>query len=138
MTDGTYHIDGELTVADKPAIKNLVAQLTPLLKALGNSRKIFLTPPARYWVGPCCGDTQHHMNYSTPGCLPKLGEAVHALRDNIRDSLHPRCTLNFRVLRPNRMVGVGQRSQEPSDEDQAKLRRCGVLTLFTQLERRTG
>ncbi len=52
LTDGTYHIDGELTVADKPAIKNLVAQLTPLLKALENSRKIFLMPLARCWVRP--------------------------------------------------------------------------------------
>jgi hypothetical protein len=28
--------------------------------------------------------------------------------------------LNFRVLCPNRMVGVGQRRQEPTDEEAAK------------------
>jgi hypothetical protein len=41
---GTYHIDGNLTVADKPAVKNLVLQLTPLFKELGACKKIVLTP----------------------------------------------------------------------------------------------
>jgi hypothetical protein len=45
---GTYHIVGSLVVADKTVIKELVAQATPLLKALGNSRIIVLTPMARY------------------------------------------------------------------------------------------
>jgi hypothetical protein len=109
-----------LTVADKPAVKNLVQQLTPLLKELGGTKKIILTPLARYWVGPCCNDLTHHTNYRTPGYLPTLGDAVHALRDNIRDSLYTRHTPNFRVLCPNRMVGVGQRSQVPSDEEAAR------------------
>jgi hypothetical protein len=47
---GTYHIDGSLVVADKAAVKDLVHQLAPLLKVLGSSRKIVLTPLARYWV----------------------------------------------------------------------------------------
>ncbi len=58
-------------------------QLGPLLKQLGNCRKIFLMPLARYWVGPCCADAEHHTNYNTPGYLLTLGDAVHALRDNI-------------------------------------------------------
>ncbi len=109
-----------MTVADKPAVKNLVQQLTPLLKGLGGTKKIILTPLARYWVGPCCNDLTHHTNYRTPGYLPALGDALHALRDNIRDSLYTRQTPNFRVLCPNRMVGVGQRSQVPSDEEAAR------------------
>jgi hypothetical protein len=43
---GTYHIDGSLTVADKLMVKSLVQQLTPLLNELGSCRKIFLTPLA--------------------------------------------------------------------------------------------
>jgi hypothetical protein len=86
-SNGTYHIDGNLTVADKSAVKNLVQQLTPLLRELGDCKKIFLTPLARYWVGPCCSDPTHHTNYRTPAYLPSLGDAVHALRDNIRESL---------------------------------------------------
>jgi hypothetical protein len=108
---GIYHIEGSLAVADKAAIKDLVARLNPLLKELGECRKIVLRPLARYWVSPCCDDSSHHVNYGAPGYLPRLGDAVHALRDNIRD---------FRVLCPNRMVGVGQRLQEPTDEEAAK------------------
>jgi hypothetical protein len=117
---GSYHIDGDLTVADKSAVKNLVMQLTPLFKVLEPSRKIVLTPLARYWVGPCCSDVSHHTNYKTSAYLPSLGDAVHALRDNIRDSLYTKHVQNFRVLCPNRMVGVGQRSQVPSDEEAAR------------------
>jgi hypothetical protein len=117
---GTFHIEGNLMVADKPAVKNLALQLTPLLKVLGESRKIFLTPLARYWVGPCCTNPVHHTNYRSPGYLPALGDAVHALRDSIRDSLFTRRTQNFRVLCPNKMIGVGQRSQAPSDEEAAR------------------
>ncbi len=58
-------------------------------------------------------------NYKTPGYLPRLGDAVHALRDNIRDGLFNRRISNFRVLCPNRMIGVGRRRTELSDEDAA-------------------
>jgi hypothetical protein len=117
---GTYHIEGSLAVADKAAVKDLVARLSPLLKELGDSRKIVLTPLARYWVSPCCEDVSHHINYRTPGYLPRLGDAVHALKDNIRDSLYTKKVQNFRVLCPNRMIGVGQRLQVPTDEEAAK------------------
>ncbi len=117
---GTYHIDGSLVVADRSVIKDLVSQLAPLLKALGASRKIILTPLARYWVGPCCGDPAHLINYHTAGYLPKLGDAIAALRDAIRDALFVKKVQNFRVLCPNKMVGVGQRREEPSDEELAK------------------
>jgi hypothetical protein len=117
---GTYHVDGSLVVADKPAIKDLVHQLSPLLQALGGSWKIFLTPLARYWVNPCCSDSGHVINYHTPGYLPKLGTAVTALRDYIRDALFVKKIYNFRVLCPNKMIGVGQRKLKPSDKEAAK------------------
>ncbi len=116
---GTYHIDGQLVVADKEAVKGLMGQLMPLVKLLGNSRKLFLTPLARYWVGPCCPKDTHHTNYRSQGYLPRLGDAIHALRDNIWDGLFTRRVPIFRVLCPNRMVGVGQRRSEPSDEEAA-------------------
>ncbi len=117
---GTYHIEGSLVVADKSTVKDLVQQLVPLLKLLGNSRKILLTPLARYWVAPCCSSDDHHINYNTPSYLSALGDAVHALRDHIRDCLFTRRIPNFWILCPNRMIGVGQRKQVPSDEEAAK------------------
>ncbi len=95
-------------------------QLSPLIQSLGGARKIFLTPLARYWVNPCCGDPSHVTNYRTTGFLPRLGSAVADLRDFIRDALFVKKVMNFRVLCPNKMIGVGQRKQESSDEEAAK------------------
>jgi hypothetical protein len=107
-------------VADKAAVKDLVQLLAPLLKALGNSRKLILTPLARYWVAPCCSDPSHTVNYRTVGFLPRLGGAIASLRDYIRDALFVKKVPNFRVLCPNRMIGVGQCRQETTDEEAAK------------------
>jgi hypothetical protein len=117
---GKYHVDGTLTVADKPTVKELLSILSPLLKLLGGSKKLLLTPMARYWVAPCCADPDHLTNYRNPGFLPRLGDAIAALRDHIRDALFTRRTPNFRVLCPNRMFGMGLRRQDISDEDAAR------------------
>ncbi len=116
---GTYLIDGSLVVADKPTVRELVSTATPLQKHLGAARKLFLTPLARYWVAPCCGDSLHLNNYRLPGYLPRLGDAIHALRDSIRDTLFTKRIDNFRVPCPNRMIGVGQRRGVPSDKEAA-------------------
>jgi hypothetical protein len=117
---GTYHIEGSLVIVDKAAVKDLVQQIAPVLKALGNFRKLVMMPLARYWVVPCCGDPTHTVNYHTAGFLPRLGDAIASLRDPIRDALFVKKVPNFRVLCPNRMIGVGQRRQEPTDEEAAK------------------
>jgi hypothetical protein len=117
---GTYHIESSLAVADKAAIKDLVAHLAPLFKELGDCLKIVLTALARYWVAPCCSDSKHHINYGSPSYHTRLGDAVHALCDNIRDSLYTRRVPNSRVFCPYRMVGVGQQNQVPTDKEAAK------------------
>jgi hypothetical protein len=60
------------------------------------------------------------VNYHTVGFLPRLGDTIASLRDSIRDALFVKKVPNFRVLCPNRMIGVGQRRQEPTDEEAAK------------------
>jgi hypothetical protein len=63
----------------------------------------------------------HHVtNYHTVGYLPKLGEAVYALRDYVRDFLFIKKTPCFRVLCPNPMMGMGQRRIEPSDDEASR------------------
>ncbi len=104
---GNYHITGSLQVADKDAIKEMVGLLAPLLKALGQMRKLFLTPLARYWLKPCCDNPDHHVNYSSSAYLPNLGATVFRLREFIRDSLFTKRSSNFRVICPNRMLGLG-------------------------------
>jgi hypothetical protein len=81
--------------------------LHPLIKALGQARKAFLSPLMRYWVKPCCENPLHLINYSSPAYLPALGSSVFRLRDNISDALYTRRGNNFRVICSNRLLGIG-------------------------------
>jgi hypothetical protein len=120
---GKYHIDGPLVVADKSGVKDLTAKLTPLLRELGDCKKVFMTPLARYWRAPCCSNEEHLVNYSEHGYLPRLNTAISALRDCIRDSLYTKRVSNYRVLCPNKMVGLGPRIGGISD-DEAREHAC--------------
>jgi hypothetical protein len=77
-------------------------------------------PLARYWLKPCCDNPDHHTNYSSSSYLPNLGASVFRLREFIRDSLFTKRSSNFRVICPNRMLGLGpmlddQKANEISD-----------------------
>jgi succinate dehydrogenase flavin-adding protein (antitoxin of CptAB toxin-antitoxin module) len=114
-TLGVYHIDGSLQVSDKNDVRELVSRMMPLIKALGPStKKIFLAPLTRYWLKPCCRKEDHLTNYGSPQYLPELGVKVHSLREFLRDSLYVRRASNFRVICPNRMLGI---RSGLSDED---------------------
>jgi hypothetical protein len=118
---GRYHINGELVVADKAGIKDLTSKLVPLIRALNGARKVFLAPLSRYWIDPCCTEPGHLTNYRTAGYLQSLGTATSVLKEFIRDSLYTRHTSNFRVLCPNKILGMGQRRAELPIEDAREL-----------------
>jgi hypothetical protein len=118
---GRYHIDGTLQVADKSAIKEMTAMLSPIIKALGQARKAFLAPLTRYWIRPCCDNSNHHLNYSSPSYLPALGASVFRLRDYIRDALYTRRTGNFRVVCANKLMGIGPHLSDQAASDISKL-----------------
>ncbi len=123
---GRYHVTGSLQIADKTAVKEMVGVLSPAIKAMGQARKIFLTPLARYWLKPCCSDPAHHTNYSAPDYLTALGSNVFRLREHIRDALYTRRVSNFRVLCPNRMLGLGPALE---DDTPKRLAPSGAMTL---------
>ncbi len=114
-------MDGELLVADKAGVKELTSKLTPLIRALRGAKKLFLSPLSRYWLNPCCSDPDHLTNYNETGYLPKLGGAIAALREYVRDSLYTRHTSNFRVLCPNKILGIGQHRDEMPMEEAREL-----------------
>jgi hypothetical protein len=58
---------------------------------------------------------------SKAGYLQSLGTATNVLKEYIRDSLYMRHTSNFRVLCPNRILGIGQRRGEMAIEDAREL-----------------
>jgi hypothetical protein len=97
-------------------VKETTALLSPLLKALGQAKKVFLAPLTRYWLKPCCDDPLHHLNFSAPTYLPALGATVFRLRDNIRDALYTRHCSNFRVVCTNKLIGIGPQLAQLGDD----------------------
>jgi hypothetical protein len=81
----------------------------------------FLAPLSWYWVDPCCRDPAHLTNYRSADFLPRLGAVTSVLKEYIRDSLYTRHTSNFRVLCPNRILGIAQRRAELPIEDAREL-----------------
>jgi hypothetical protein len=118
---GTYHINGSLHVADKNAVKEMTTMLQPLIKALGQARKAFLSPLTRYWIKPCCDDPLHHTNYPSTAYLPALGASVLRLRDHIRDALYTRRCSNFRVMCTNRLLGIGPNLSDDAAKELSQL-----------------
>jgi hypothetical protein len=118
---GRYHIEGTLQVADKTAIKEMTAMLTPLIKALGQARKASLAPLTRYWIRPCSDNVSHHLNYTSPTYLPALGASVFRLRDNIRDALYTRRSGNFWVVCANKLMGIGPHLSDQAASDISRL-----------------
>ncbi len=116
-SSGLYHVDGPFLLADKAGVKDLMTKLFSLIKALGTSKKLVLSPLGRYWRGPCCSDAGHITNYREPGYLSDLSSSLRSLRDNIRGSLFTKKIPNFRVLCLNWMLGLEPRSTSISEED---------------------
>jgi hypothetical protein len=79
--DNKYYVEGRLSVASKDNVKELFNAIVLILKAVGDCRKIILSPLSRYWRGPCCNDSSHHLNYNEPTYLRDLGNAVFWVRD---------------------------------------------------------
>jgi hypothetical protein len=115
--DGAYHIDGKLCVAGRDTVKELFCAVLPIIKAGGDCRKIILSPLSRYWVAPCCCGSGHHVNYNDPGYLPGLGDSVYRIRDHLRDLAHLKRIRKYRVFCPNRLIGMGERGDDPSIEE---------------------
>jgi hypothetical protein len=112
---GTYHIGSPLLIADKAAVKDLMAKIAPLLWELYESKKLFLMPLARYRLSPCCANEDHVSNYKEKNYLPRLNMAISGLRDFIRDTLYIRRIVNFQVLCPNKRIALGPWSAGISD-----------------------
>jgi hypothetical protein len=84
--NGTYHVEGTLHVANKPAVRDLVSKQHRCSRPSGQWKR----KCSWYWTRHCCAALEHLINYSATSYLPYLGVGVYALREFIRDSLHVR------------------------------------------------
>jgi hypothetical protein len=60
--EGSFHVDGDIICSSLETARAAFLQVVPLLKALPELDKIFLTPLPRYLWTSCCADPQHAPN----------------------------------------------------------------------------
>jgi hypothetical protein len=63
--DGSFHVDGDIICSPLETVRAAFSQVVPLLKALPEVDKIFMTPLPRYLWRSCCADPQHAPNVKT-------------------------------------------------------------------------
>jgi lysophospholipase L1-like esterase len=101
--DRKYHIQGRLEYADHTAVKNLVNQITPLLRAGGTSEKIILSPLPRY-MRRCCKKKEHLVNKKEKDYAQKMGEALSNIRDSMKDLIFGKKINSFKVPNAAKLV----------------------------------
>ena len=60
---GKFHVEGELTVANKEVQLNIYKLVKPVLQAAGERPFVVITPMGRYLSAPCCDKESHITNF---------------------------------------------------------------------------
>ena len=93
---GKFHMEGELTIANKEVQLNIYKLVKPVLQAAGERPFVVITPMGRYLSAPCCEKESHITNFRSEnyeeGLLANLEEVKKNFRgflfsDNIRKTL---------------------------------------------------
>ena len=93
---GKFHMEGELTIANKEVQLNIYKLVKPVLQAAGERPFVVITPMGRYLSAPCCEKDSHITNFRSEnyeeGLLANLEEVKKNFRgflfsDNIRKTL---------------------------------------------------
>jgi hypothetical protein len=106
--DGTYHMDGDLTVISKTAQHSIFNNLRPLLDACGGKSFILASPIQRYLYRGCCQDMEHMANCRDPGFTKELVESLKDGARNLRDFLFTAGYKNGRILDSCRSLRDGE------------------------------
>ena len=99
-----YHVDGDLMLAPKELLRDIINTCTPVLKAAGETKKIIVTPLPRYTAHGCCGDADHAPNRNSAGFKEKLLTDLDSMRRDIKDLCFNANLRNFRVINLGRVV----------------------------------
>ena len=67
LTDGKYHMEGELRVANEEQTNFLLQNLLPLLSAVPGADVLLVTCLSRYVTSPCCEAKSHLVGRDQPG-----------------------------------------------------------------------
>ena len=100
--DSTYHVEGDLTIADKTALLAVMKLCRPLLEAATGRRMVIISLLPRYVKEGCCGEHEHMPNRRKVDFYQKLKQELAACTKNMKDFLFNTGLRYGRVMDPMR------------------------------------
>jgi len=109
--DGRFHILGEVNLAGVEVVKDMVTESLPILRALGNTPVIVVTPMMRYMTNTCCVERTHCTNFYKEDYVDTIQRGLSAINRQIRGLLHNKGFKNVRTASVNGFWKKGERGQ---------------------------
>ena len=104
LLDGRYHLMGELKIATKEQVANLLRMLLPIMKAVPSAEIILVACTPRYMYSKCC---PVHCDLSPPE-IAKLLADLSGYKKNLRSLLFQEKMGNVRIVDPLAVCSLDQ------------------------------
>jgi uncharacterized membrane protein YgcG len=98
--DGSYHLEGEVTVCSKDTQLEHLNSIKPLLELAAKKKCLLLTPLPRYVAAGCCTNPEHCSNRRYPDFVQHMRDALELLRKHFKDFLYYRSMRHIKILDP--------------------------------------
>ena len=98
--DGSYHVEGDLTLASKQTQFSLYNAIKPILQGAGQLPMIILTPMPRYITQRCCDNVEHVTNFGQQDYYNGIKEGLDEIRRNFKNFAFSDNVRRIRVLNP--------------------------------------
>ena len=102
--DGKFHVDGDLTIADKDGQFALLKLCEPLWEAAKGTSMVVVSPMPRFITSGCCAKPDHTTNRSQADFYSKMREELAGCTANIKDYLFTSGMRHGRVMDPARSL----------------------------------
>ena len=96
--DDGYHRKGANVFAHADTQLMTFKKTLPVVEAVKDHRKIFLSPLPRYWQAGCCTNTGHVTNLRDPDYKQKLESSIYEAKNNLRAFSFREGIKNLRVV----------------------------------------
>ena len=100
--DGNYHVEGDLTIADKTALLAVMKLCGPLWEAATGRHMVIISPLPSYVKEGCCVEHEHMPNRREVDFYQKLKQELAACSKNMKDFLFNAGLRYGRVMDPMR------------------------------------
>ena len=99
-----YDVDGDLMLAPRELVKNMINMCTPILRAADGLPKLMLVPLPRYTKNSCCSDSDHGANTREAGFKSQLLSDLDQLKKSIKDMCFTANIRNIRTVNLGNLV----------------------------------